>query len=57
MLEIIDKNIRLDWLLESKDKFCLMFGLLGKEGARNYNRSKIKKHQQGSGRKLREVEE
>ena len=33
MLEIIDKNVRLDWVLESKDKFCLEFGLLGKEGA------------------------
>ena len=33
MLEIIDMNIRLDWRLESKDKFCLKFELIGKEGA------------------------
>ena len=57
MLEINDKNIRLDWLLESQDKFCLKFGFLGKESAWNDNRSKINKHQQGSRSKLREVEE
>ena len=52
---MLDKNIKLDWLLEFKDKFCLEFGLLGKEGARNDNRSKINKHQLGSRSKLREV--
>ena len=53
MLEIIDKNNRLDWVLESKDKFCLKFGLLRIKGAptpkpRERYKYKINKHQLGS---------